>query len=340
MTGREIVRRAIEFEGPERLPIGSEVFGESDFCYLSLKTPRYTPRVPGAREWGYTMKQSEIPNHGVPADLPIATWEMLEDYAWPDAANPERYDGIGERLDSPAAAGKYAYVSWFVGLYDMVLRLRGWEESMLDFAAEPEKIKYVVARVAEFITTAIDTLAEKFPGRIHGIMIPDDWGGQDATFMSIEMWEEFFGGHYREIARHMHEGGMHFWLHSDGRINALVDTLIECGVDVLNMPSPTVVGIDEVARDFVGRICLANGVDIQTTMISGSDEEIREEARELVEKWGTGRGGFIPSCGMNLSAIGGNAHRWLVAANALREYGWGLPPLTQEEADRYRARLT
>lgn len=331
MTSYEIVKRVIEFTAPERIPSSSPAFGRLDFHYISLETPVYTPRKPGYREWGYGMRETEVPNHGMPVDPPIATWDMLADYRWPEAANEERYRSIGPRLDRPEAEGKYIHMGWFVGLFDMVYRLHGFENCMIDFLAERENMKCIIAKVARFILGAIDELARRFPGKIHGLLIPDDWGGQDSTFISVSMWEEFFGGHYRKIARHLHDAGMHFWLHSDGRINDLIETLIDCGVDVLNLPAPRVVGIDEISRRFAGRICFANGVDIQSTGVRGTDSEIEQEVRELLSGWNTPRGGFIPSDMGNLQMIGSTLHRRLVAVNAFRKHAWGLPPLTEEE---------
>ncbi|MHC4714767.1 MAG: uroporphyrinogen decarboxylase family protein [Planctomycetota bacterium] len=339
MNGRENVRRAIEFGVPDHMPVTSSLFGEVEFWHVGLETPSYTPRVPGATEWGHTMRKTSVPNHGVPDNLPIETWDMLDDYVWPDPRNDERYRSIGPRLEDPASRDRYVHMGWFVGLYDTILRLRGWEESMMDFVAEPDRMKGLTAKVAEFIVTAIDTLAEKFPGQIHGLCIPDDWGGQTGLFMSVDMWEEFFGEHYREFGRQIHDAGMHFWLHSDGRINDLMETLIDCGVDVINMPSPRAVGIDEISERFAGRICFANGIDIQSTMVWGSDEEIEEEARLLAEKWNTPEGGFIPGVCGYIDTIGSDAHRWLVQVNALRRHCYGLPPLEMDDVREHLARL-
>jgi uroporphyrinogen-III decarboxylase len=257
---------------------------------------------------------------------------MLDGYKWPDPTNPERYVKVAERLAMPQAKDKYVHMGWFVGLFDMVYRLHEFEDCMRDFYVEPKKMKYITAKVADFILGAIDTLASKFPGRIHGLLIPDDWGGQDSTFVSIPMWEEFFGPHYRAIGDHLHRAGIHFWLHSDGRVNNLVPVLIDCGLDVINLPSPQVVGIDDIAERFAGKICFFNGVDIQSTLVQGSDAEIDEEARQLAEKWHTPKGGFIPAGGLSSEATGITKHRGLVAVNAFRKYCWGLPPLSEPEA--------
>ncbi len=332
MTSYEIVKRTVEFGAPERVPFVSRLFGPSDFFDLWLDTPRYTPRKPGYTEWGHTMAHSEIPNNGMPADVAIATWDMLDSFRWPDPANPERYSSIAERLARPESRDKYCHIGWFMGLYDTVYRLHEFEDCMADFYLEPAKMKYLIAKVAGFMLGAIAELVSRFPGRIHGILLPDDWGGQDSTFVSIAMWEEFFGLHYRAIGEVLHENGIHFWLHSDGRINDLLPVLIDCGLDVVNMPSPHVVGIDAIAERFAGRLCFINGVDIQSTLVEGTDEEIEEEAGQLALKWHTPDGGFIPTGGLGYPASGVTDEKGLVAVNAFRKYCWGLPPLGLEEA--------
>lgn len=332
MTSYEIVKRTVEFGGPERIPFVSRLFGPSDVLDLGLDTPRYTPRKPGYTEWGYTMAHSEIPNNGRPADVAIATWDMLGSFKWPDAANPERYVSIARRLAMPESRERYCHIGWFMGLYDTVYRLHEFDDCMRDFYLEPVKMKHLTAKVADFMLGVIDELISRFPGRIHGILLPDDWGGQESTFMSIRMWEEFFGLHYRAIGRRLHENGIHFWLHCDGRINDLLPVLIDCGLDVINMPSPRVVGIDDIARRFAGKLCFINGVDIQSTLVRGADAEIEEEARQLVGKWHTPNGGFIPTATLAYPASGVTDEKGLVAVNAFRKYCWGLPPLELKEA--------
>jgi hypothetical protein len=310
--------------------------GEVDLFWVELGQPNFTPRKPGYNEWGYTNLHTEVKNNGMPADLPIATWDMLPGYKWPDPYDEARYAPLAERLENPRAEGRYVHMGWFIGLFDTVYRLHWFEDCMMDFHLEPEKMHYITGKVAEFMLAVIDTIAKKFPGRIHGLLLPDDWGGQTSTFMSVEMWDDFFGRHYREIGKHLHDAGIHFWLHSDGRINDLLPVLIDCGLDCINMPSPTVVGIDDIANRFAGKLCFSNGVDIQSTLVTGTDAEIEDEARQLCAKWHTPKGGFIPGDTSNLEPIGARMHARVVAINAFRKYAYGLPPITEQEVARHK----
>jgi hypothetical protein len=117
-------------------------------------------------------------------------------------------------------------------------------------------------------------------------------------------------------------------MHSCGRINDILEELIDCGLEVINSQQPTVVGIDEFSRRFRGRICFESIVDTQSTLPRGTYEEIRAQAHELLEKWGTPQGGFIASDYNDAEAIGVTLDRRRVMFEAFAEKG-GYPNYKQ-----------
>jgi hypothetical protein len=69
--------------------------------------------------------------------------------------------------------------------------------------------------------------------------------------------------------------------------------LIEAGVNVINLQQPLALGIDEIGREFAGKIAFETLCDIQKTLPGGNRDQIAAEARDLMAKWGTPEGGFI-----------------------------------------------
>ena len=55
----------------------------------------------------------------------------------------------------------------------------------------------------------------------------EDWGTQNDTMISPELWREFFGLQYRRITGAAHENNMDFWLHSCGKVTKLIDEFID-----------------------------------------------------------------------------------------------------------------
>ncbi len=65
------------------------------------------------------------------------------------------------------------------------------------------------------------------------------------------------------------------------------------GVDVLNMQQPQAYGIEELGRQFAGKVCFLTTADVQATIPTGNVDKIRQEVRQLVEHWSTPDGGLI-----------------------------------------------
>jgi len=156
-------------------------------------------------------------------------------------------------------------------------------------------------------------------GRIDAAAISDDWGTEVATIISPDKFREFFKPRYIKLFKHIHDLGMHTWMHSCGKINDVLDDLIDAGLEVVNTQQPKSVGIDEFGQRFAGRICIETIVDTQLTYPHGTLDEIRAEARELVEKWNTPRGGFIASDYGDAQAIGATIERRKAAFEVFAE---------------------
>ena len=52
-------------------------------------------------------------------------------------------------------------------------------------------------------------------------------------------------------------------------------------------------GLVQFGEQFRGKVCFFATVDIQSTLPRGIEEEIREEARQIVRHWSTRKGGLV-----------------------------------------------
>lgn len=296
MTSREIVRRAIEFSTPPRLPFFQHQSREApdDICDCwEMDRARRGWFFDQALEddWGCVWKSTEVKNMGQVVRHPLADWPALATYRPPDPKDPFYFERIEPVI--AAAAGRYVVVTAHFTLLERLHMLHGFSQTMEDFYLEPEKINTVLDMILDFKLAQFDELHRRFGNRIDGLFLTEDWGTQAGPFTSIPMFENFFMERYRRLVAAIHGHGWHFLLHSCGRINDLVPYFIDAGVDVLNMQQPQAYGIAELGRRFAGKVCFLTTVDIQKTLPSGDPARIRQEARELIEHWSTPRGGFI-----------------------------------------------
>ena len=94
-----------------------------------------------------------------------------------------------------------------------------------------------------------------------------------------------------------HDGGCLVHMHSDGDIRDLVDDLVVSGVDALNLQD-LVNGIDWIAANLKGRLCIDLDIDRQQVTRFGGPDKIDELIREEVEKLGSPEGGFMMIYGL------------------------------------------
>ncbi len=115
----------------------------------------------------------------------------------------------------------------------------------------------------------------------------DDWGTQNATIASPEVFATLFKPYYKRMNDAIHElaPNVKTFLHSCGAIYAIIDDIVESGFDALNPVQWTAGGHHwrEWKDKARGRIALwGGGVDTQTTLPLGSVEQVEQQVREIV----------------------------------------------------------
>lgn len=318
-TSYERVKNALYFGGPDRLPVEFEAFGNNDFHYMGWnqtgtgdRNKRHT-----VDEWGCTWSRSQVANMGLVTGHPLADWNALESFSWPDPDDEAFYRGMEKKLEG--SEGKYVRTGIFALLFERMHHLHGFENTLIDLYEEREKLEALADRIVEFDLRIIENISKRFPGQIHGFDFTDDWGTERAAFLGCDMFREFFFPRYQRIFDACKAVGWDVWMHSCGKINALLPMLLESGVNALNMLQPRTNGIKEIGEAFAGKVCFYTCCDIQKTLVTGTEEEIVAEAKELMNTWGTKDGGFILSDYGDSGAIGCRPERKKIMYDAFLE---------------------
>ena len=142
MSSYEVVRRAIEFEHPERLPMRFEALGFTDTHSVGWNQTGTGDRslCQTVDEWGCTWVRSEQQNMGQVKGHPLANWDAVEHFRWPDPDNPALYDGMQEHLN--AAGDKYVVTGIFMLLFERMHALHGFENTLIDLYLERGRMDY------------------------------------------------------------------------------------------------------------------------------------------------------------------------------------------------------
>jgi len=334
MTSREIVQRAIRFLRPPRLPVQMGSLGVSDTAWLPVKRPAaFRPVCEGADEWGCVWNHTAMKNMGQVKGHPLEDVGGLDRNPVPDYFDDSRYEDCPAALDQADREGKYVVAGIFMVLFERMHSLHGFENTLADLYDDRPAMEALADRIVDVHAGFVREVARRFPGRVQGWSMSDDWGTQQAAFVSFELWMDFFFPRYRRIFDAMHAAGCDVWVHSCGKVNEIVEGYIRAGVNVVNLQQPRALGIEEMGRRYGGRIVFESLADIQATLPSGDRARIEADAEALMRHWARPEGGFIFSDYGDDEAIGvrdpGTKPAMYAAFSRLSEklYGAGLPPL-------------
>ena len=296
MDSTEVVRRAVRFEGPDRLPRSLPDPYGSDFSWIGMTpSPDYRPSS-GADEWGAVWENIGISNMGQVKEFPLKSWTDFEALKIPDITEPRRWENLKGVRDR---AGDKFLLAGGVSLYERVHFIRGLENTWADTYQAAEELGKLIDIFVDMNLYAVERYAE---AQVDGLFWCDDWGLQDRLMISAEAWRRIWKPRYAKVYAAAHEAGLLTFLHSCGHIADILDCLIDIGLDVIQMDQQENMGLELLGERFAGRITFWCPVDIQNTMARGNVEDIRQYVRKMVGTLGKPEGGFI--CGYYSDPVG------------------------------------
>ena len=294
MKPREILRRAIHRERPPRLPVLMGSLGVSDRTGIPVRSPDgFVPHVEGMDEWGCVWGHTEQPNMGQVVENPLEDIRGLDGHPMPDYTDDSRYVDVEAALETAEGEGRYVSCGIFMVLFERMHTLHGFENTLVDLYVDRPAMEALADRIADVHVTFIREVSRRFPGRIDGWSMSDDWGTQEGAFVPYEFWMDFFAPRYQRVFDAMHQAGCDVWVHSCGKVNEIIQGYIDTGVDVVNLQQPRALGIEEIGEQYRGQIAFESLADIQTTLPTGDRSKIEADAEALMTQWASPEGGFI-----------------------------------------------
>jgi hypothetical protein len=230
---------------------------------------------------------------GQVVEHPLRDPDLADRIVRPDYSDPARYAQCEGALEQAEADRRYVMAGIFMVLFERMHCVYGFENTLVGLYHERKAMETLADTVVETHLTLVREIGRRFPGRVHGFTMTDDWGTQQAAFISSDLWMDFFLPRYKRLFDAMHEIGCDVWVHSCGKVNEIVEGYIQAGVDVVNLQQPRALGIEEIGRRYRGRIAFESLADIQSTLPGGRDEDIASDAAALMTSWATPAGGFI-----------------------------------------------
>jgi uroporphyrinogen decarboxylase len=254
-------------------------------------------------EWGLTQHfpkedQNWFSVVGHPLQDVEPTIEAVESHSWPEAGDKRRVEGLREKATAYHRAGYPVVVKGIcAGIFEMMQRLRGMENALMDPMMHPEFSDALLGKLTdikiEFWQMALHELGDV----VDVVVENDDYGTQQSQLISHEQYQQLMKPHQMRLFAAIKEAAPNVFIfyHSCGNVRPFLPDFIEAGMDILNPVHVSASGMEPHAlkRDFGEAVTFwGGGVETQHVLPNGSPDEVREDVKRNVEALAPG-GGFV-----------------------------------------------
>ncbi len=317
MTSRERVRMALNFEEPDRPPVFATFVPEIEeklrrtlgitepdagvamgndmvktcvgleLSFYGGEKPQYT--CPWGIRWQWarneTGEYTEIVGPPLAGDR-----AKLDSFDIPDPEEDSQYDTF-RRMKRLYGDEKWLIGSSQISVFEAAWYLRGMEDLLMDMVLEPDYVHALMDKVMRFPLVAARKHAELGADMV---WFGDDIAHQQGMMMSIEMWRTFLKPRFAKLFAEAKKvnSDIKVAYHSCGNCEAILDDMVEIGLDVLNPLQPMAIDPFKMKKRYANRLALFGGLCVQHTMPNGTPEDVKAAVRKLRQECGAG-GGYI-----------------------------------------------
>lgn len=171
------------------------------------------------------------------------------------------------------------------GVFEIVQDLVGYENLCIFSFEEPELYASLFEKVGQILYEIWQWFLKNYSDVYCVCRFGDDLGYKSNTLLSHEDIRKHIIPQYTRIVDLVHQCDRPFLLHSCGKIFAVMEDLIDAGVDILNPIQPCSKDMNPVnLRDtYRNRIVFHGGLDTQEILPKCSPEQVAEEVRKLID---------------------------------------------------------
>jgi uroporphyrinogen decarboxylase len=226
-------------------------------------------------------------------DISIAD---IAKYPWPDPDDPgwtrhlrPRLHWVRQNTDCAAVLAVPA------ACVHMSQYLRGFEDWFMDFIRAPNLLDALLDAIIEVNLRVCRNILKEIGPEVDIILASDDLGSQNGLLVSYGHYKKHIHPRLAKYFRLIHDlTPAKILFHSCGSLAAIVEDLIQIGVDILNPIQVQAAGMNpaELKKRYGNRLAFWGAVDSQRVLPFGGVEEVKKEVELRVEQLGRD-GGYV-----------------------------------------------
>lgn len=229
--------------------------------------------LPGERRW-------------VTADTGVIVTEAdFEAFDWPD---PDQFDYSAFAEADEVLPSNMKAVCIIGKVFNLVWWLMGFENFCIALVDNPSLVERMFQRVGSIQYRVLErTLEYQCVGAY--------WHSDDVAFgtglmVSPQTLRRYAIPWFRSMVALAHSRDVVTICHSDGRLDEIIDEIIDIGFDGLHPIEPQAMDIVELSERVKGKLCLLGNIDLGYTLTRGTPEEVEEEVRIRIRHLAPGGG--------------------------------------------------
>jgi uroporphyrinogen decarboxylase len=226
---------------------------------------------------------------------PITSWEEFEQYPWPEVT-PAAFEAF-ERYARSLPEGMKIVATIPGGPMENLTFLMGFESFSYALVDQPDLVAAIAGRIDELVCQCVETTASM--DCVGAQWINDDMGFKGGTLASPEVLRRYILPSHKRLAQIAHRHGKPVFLHSCGKLDAIMDELIDdIGIDAKHSFEDVIMPVWEAKRAWGARVGLLGGVDMDV-LARGTEEQVRAYTKRCITEclpgggWALGSGNTI-----------------------------------------------
>ena len=240
---------------------------------------------------------------------PLSDIESVADlakYKWPDPHDPARWEGLEEAARDLHERTDYAIVVNLIGvIFEFSWYLRGYVGFMQDLLLNTRLSEALLDAMFEYQSASMAEMLDRVGSYVSVVLTGSDLGTQNGPTISPDLYRSIAWPHYKklwDLIRSKTDAKIFY--HTCGSVIPFIPMLIEGGVDALHPVQPKARGMGDrrwLKREIGADLTFWGGFDQQEVLPFGTPEQVREEAKKLLDDFMPG-GGFVFASGHNIQA--------------------------------------
>ena len=327
MNARENLLRVVRFEKPDYIPMTfhvnascwhhypqavlQDLMAAHPFLFPNFQSqpkPMAPAAPPFARAgqpfvdpWGCVWETTDDGIIGIVTKHPLGSWDDLASYTPPDPDKTTHWgpidwqacpDNIGPAIAQTCLRnGEIGHNYLWLKLTD----IRGYENTLFDMTDGEPRLFQLLEMLEHFNAGLVRNYIRYAKAEWMGFA--EDLGMQVGPMLSPEQFRTYIKPGYQRLMKIARDAGCIVHAHADGDLRSLMDDLLDCGIDVINLQD-LVNGIAWIKEHLAGKTCIDLDIDRQQITVHGTPAQIEALIREEVEQLGSRQGGLMMIYGL------------------------------------------